>query len=312
MYPSPKVAFTAFLEKMRASSKHQLKTEDFLDVLEPFLANPERHRKHVSHILDAARGAARISEMQRFLKSNTMSTFQWFATLMYSRKIPSEIETWVKEIQELGDSLELENDPVDLGIDFLEFRDAETDPSWKKMDKKVRKSEIRISIRPQDGFRVNRVSLAVDFGDSQVQIIRATPENEIDLVERVTERGRSLTHSEGTTTDKSLSLAAKPLGFEAGIGFTDSRALNKQNTESIKETLKDLVARPKIICSGVGSDVRWDLYPTAQVLSGNRSFIAHLLIPSEVSWLTVTAQLTAELSSWGPSHMHDERKLKVE
>jgi hypothetical protein len=309
MYSSPNEAFTEFLTMMgRTSSKYQPSTEDFFHFLEPFLANPERHRKHVYTIIDAARAAAKIPVMQWPLKRNKMPSFQMLSTWWSIRKIPSLIEAWVKELQELKDTLELKQDPVDLHMDFLPFTAIETDPSWKDMNKGAMQSISKISVQPSDKFIVEKVSLHVDFGDSQVQVITATPESEIEILgERQTARGESLTQIEGNTTSGSLSIAAKSFG---SIGFTDSHTTNKKYAETASAIMKDSVNVPKVICSDVGSRVSWDLYSTPnQVLMGGFSFSVHLLVPFAVSELTVTAQLVAQLSSWGPSQKRYNRKL---
>jgi len=303
MYQNPYQSFDAFLDVIRdADPKTLPNIDESIDYLAPFMINPDKHSEHVKKLL-------RAFLVGEFLRSAQMMEKKTFFGRVLSRqislisdKLKEQYRVFVEEAERLGPILRDTVQPAELVVDILPVRAIETDPSYSAIGLGAVCTELKVGIRPTEGFNVQRISLDLDFGRSKgVQILYASPETEYEVIgEREIQSGVTDKTAISSTGKGEAKVGAKAFGYEARVNFVDSETQQTEYVQSASRTLRDRPTIPKVSCTDVGANVHWDLYQTpTQEPTGGLRFLCNLLVPRTERIISVEVILTACLSLWG-------------
>ncbi len=157
MTRTPLEAFNRFLEfvpDLRSAFLHT--SEEHYDLLDAFLTNPGKHRKHVRLISEVAHA---VELANRFpLLDPTKSLLRYFG---YKPKLPSQ---YFKELEGLKRHLLDEAQPCAFSFDLLPSRLVDTPSEWAS-SLQLLFLQARIAVYPLHGLVPEKISLSLTIKD---------------------------------------------------------------------------------------------------------------------------------------------------
>jgi hypothetical protein len=302
---TPLEAFTDFLTMYESVSSVsdilEQKSEDYYALLDPFLANPERHREHVRLIADAAT-TARIG--QALHATHLLGPMRLAAKLTGSSGALKEHQLQFRErLQTLRNGLVTEIEPGEFGFDILPSRLPDTPPEWARQGLRLHLIELRLGIVPHPGLEVESLNVRVEL-DAQdpTRITDALPGTESTEVGEyevgLATRGKFVRTG---TAEAGLQLGLAKSGVKLSAGASASVTSEHSTEQRASYTMTAKQFFQKVLSSAASRTALWQLQPTPeQAIAGTLPFYLTVLTPKQATTLPMKVRIETSMSNWGP------------
>lgn len=293
---TPLESFDRFLQLTPdLQTVYSVKRDEFLDLLDSFLANPGQHREHVRLISEAA-AAVWVLELMPYF-----NVTRWPLGLgrLFSRRMRWS-QDYLDKIARLKEELRSTAQPGQFDVDILPSRLVETPPEWKNYQ--LHLVEVRVAVHPSHNLVPDKVSvsLAAD-STAPIRFIDCLPSTEFaDQGEHevsVTSEGMFVRSGSLEATAK-VGVSTPTIGV--GLAGAGSLKAEAASTEASSYRFKFQSVSPKTISSAVAGQARWELLRTPnQIPVGGLKLAATVLAPASLDSCSLTARLEVDLAGWG-------------
>lgn len=305
---APAVAWRRFTEVVKtplATFDHS--RDDFLALLDPFLTNPERHRRHVEMITEAA-GAAQLAEVLRKLYGPTMPLFRRLMGKPNKRH-----REFLAKLAALEAELSASVQPGRINVDVLPTRTQTTHEDWLRQGKHLELIQLKIAVLPNEGFEPTRVSVVLSLADAGVRCVDhfpATEFKELGTQEiEVSDEGKFV-EATGEATKAGGQLGAHGAKLSGERAETKSTETTTATRESRRLTFTPTVR--KVISSAVRGEAEWTLLATHQDAPiGGLDFFASIMVEGEARVIPTTITVGARFEGWGDLRVEHAVEVSV-
>lgn len=283
-------------------------SEDLIALLDPFLTNPARHKRHVKMIVEASQ-ATRVGQMIRKLYG---PAYPLMRKLLRNRGM--------KQQRELRNKLEaLERDltetvqPADVAVDVLPLRSLDTPEDWVREGHRLRWLQIKAAVNPKHSLMPTSFSLRLQILSDGVRFADHYPHSEFEQVGTqeigFSEEGKFVTSRSGGAS-LGGSIGAGGLGLTAAASTSDSTEVSASKASSQKLTFTPTVR--KIQSSAVGNTASWQLLASDQSAPvGGLDFFVSLLVEEGTRVVQASISIDAAFDGWGPLRLDHAAQIKV-
>jgi hypothetical protein len=317
-YVSPREAFDAFLviqDRDDPSAALAEPPETYIAMLDPFLANPEKHREHARLLAGAFAQALVWRGVQAMREGPALFAFGSRALLRVGRRpIRRAQQRFRDRVAELRDELAETVAParVDLVI---------RDPTPLSQDRELMRRSARtfgtrclvaVSASERSGGRIfvpERFRLTLDVtGDERVTFL-GDPEPGTLWVE---DTSLETTERAMATDDRSSKAGGEVAVPHAPIKLSIERGHTSGREEEQSVTRRRSQQAVRCVASAVGHQASWDLYQTGDWTPvGGLTFSATLEVPQDAQSVTITAIAIVESVGWGPYRTEFTRSFEL-
>lgn len=309
----PLEAFNKFIELTRDLPSILSRSSDvYFSILDSFIENPTRHRRHVKTITLAIF----ITEFSKIIRQVPTGNFALrMAKNMLNKKFSEFQKRYLEELNELRDKIKSPNkiQPCDLSFDILPPRLLETPIEWIEKYQGYL-IEIRVAVYPEEEFIPESLSLRIEFlTDEEIKLLDSFP---------LTEFLNMGNYEIGLTNQgKFVNSHSKNSGLSIDIGKTPIKAaVNHRQIDKTEATLDQKYAYKfqyapkaiKIISSAVKNIARWQLLRTSdQILEGGFTFYTSVLIPNELKEFSLDVNIELSFENWGPFSIKKKENINL-
>jgi hypothetical protein len=302
---TPYEAFAEFTS--RASSMQGLfatTPDQYRELIDPFLANPEAHREHMDQILQA------FGASQMFQQPGMSMLVRPFLKL-----IPMRMSVWKRfhqRLESLKEKLLQEVQPGEYGIDILPSRRVDGPKEWRDQWD-VHLVEVRMSVYPAGNFVADRVALKLTLSDSSSRFIDCFPSTEFAEVGEyeigLTEEAK---FSRSAVAGLGGSLGYSGPGGKIGLEAKASTGAESSESRTVKQRYKFPAKILKLVSSAVGQTVRWEILRAPdEAPTGGLTFLATLMTPTGTASAKIAGSIEIELADWGRLTLPVEAEVKL-
>lgn len=292
---TPLEAFDRFLELTpNQGALYEVRREEYLELIDSFLANPAQHREHVRLVTEAA-AAAWLLEVMPWLNAK-----RWPFGLSKLAPRLNWSQSYLEKVERLKAELRASAQPGQFDIDLLPSRLVDTPTEWNSYQ--LHLIEVRVAVHPFHGLVPDKVSVSLDVhSDSTLRFIDCLPTTEFaDQGEHEVSVTREGKFVRSATLEASAKLGAAAAPLSVGIGSVGTLRSEAASTEATAYRFRYQSISPKTISSAVAGQARWELLRTpTQIPLGGLKLMATVLAPKNVEECTLGAKLEVHLTSWG-------------
>ncbi len=308
--PGPALAWQRFTE-LTVSPRYLLEqpSEAFVELLDPFLANPSRHRRHVRMIIQAFL-ATRASQALVALPWPMGTTAK-----RVFRKVGSEQSRELqKKLAALGEELTETVQPADVAIDILPVRELETPEEWTRKGLQLQLMEIKVGLTPRGATSPTGLAVRLRIEDQDAKFVDHYPRNEFEKVGTqevaLTEDGRFVS---STTDAANLGAAVGTHGAKVTAGVSSSESTEVSSGHSASQKLTFTPTVKKIQSYAVGRAASWQLLASdSSAPVGGSDFFVTLLVGGETRAIAVSVEIDAAFDDWGVLRLDHSAPIEVE
>lgn len=292
---TPLEAFDRFLELTpHQGALYEVKREEYLQLIDSFLANPAQHREHVRLITEAA-AAAWLLELMPWLNARRwpLGLSKFASRLHWS-------QSYLEKVERLKAELRASAQPGQFDIDLLPSRLVDTPTEWNNYQ--LHLIEVRVAVHPAHSLVPDKVSVSLDVhSDSTLRFIDCLPTTEFaDQGEHEVSVTREGKFVRSTTLEASAKLGASTPALSVGMSGAGTLKGEAASTQATAYRFRYQSVSPKTISSAVAGQARWELLRTpTQIPLGGLKLMATVLAPKSVQACTLGAKLEVHLSGWG-------------
>jgi len=278
--------------------------EEFLTYLNPFMTNPERHRRHVDMIVSAY-SAANFARTARRLMGPAFKPMRRMLRRYENRQL-------LEKLAELERSL-AEVQPGRVVVDVLPPRSLPAHPDYAAKGIRLEALEVKVAVLPNEGFDPTSLSVTAILHDEQARFSDHYPKNEFpELGPReisVSAEGKFLeSTSESSKLGSELGVSGAKVSAETSATVSTETTLTR--AQSFKQTYTPSVK--KVISHGVGQEAQWQVLATHRDLPvGGQDFWATVMVegPPRTIPLAIAAQV--RIKNWGDLRVTKDAGLNV-
>jgi hypothetical protein len=303
----PAQAFQRFYELIETEDLPfgEADRDDYLNLLRPFLVNPDRHEQHVRALVDAA-GAAQMNRLM-------------FAILPGKRLVRRVLRKQAKKLTErmlqryghLRGQLLAEVEPGELSFDMLPPRRPTAAAEWEA-NRRLWLLQAKLAVHPTAGFQPDSLSLRLEL-DPEAQLVAQLPTSEMSntgVHEVQLSNEGQFRVATSDTAKIGAGFSATPAKLTSELATSDTREVTLSASGSHKVTYTARVA--KVIASAVGNVARWEMLGTADERPvGGLDFYLTVLLPAEATRTSVKVSALVAFGGWGPLRLEYAKTLEL-
>jgi hypothetical protein len=298
-------AMQQFLEKMKpvilGDYISQYKSvddvfEDFFSLIEPFVANPQRHKVALKMIFDGYSAQMTMVQLRGLFSLTAM------AKKIRLTSFKPNFDA-IRKIESIRDDL------LASVVDVLPAREK----NEAAEEKKLIVFQVNVAVYPLPDFTPESLSVRLTALNEDIQFEDVNPASRIDAIGSyeigVTESG-SFTETNKETEKLAFKLDGQVAKVEGGIGGETSWSMDRSSQLAIKQSAS--TQAPLVISSALRNVARWELLRAPnQMLKGGSRFLATAFVPRELKTVTLDVRMRVELKNYGPHEISTTKQVEL-
>jgi len=276
--------------------------EDCFSLLEPFIANPQRHKEAVKALVEGFGAQAALVQLRDVMK---------LAMILRRLGFPKHVASLeaVQRIESIRDGLLESVHPGDFDLDILPPREKPEAIDGRRLIV----FQLNVAVYPLPDFPPDSLSIRLTAADDEIQFEDVNPASRIDAVGSyevgVTEGGK-FTETSKNAEKLAFKLDGQVAKIDGEIGAETSQAWERSNQVSLKQTAP--THAPLVISSALRNVARWELLRAPnQMLTGGSRFLATAFVPRDLKIVTLNVIMRVELRNYGLHEISASKQIRL-
>jgi hypothetical protein len=315
LYQTPAGAYTRFLELIRKSPAGRLEAtpDELMPLLEPFLANPERHWRQVSEIVRVIGYAHVFQTLYKFPAMRRLMAFSARLTQGHKGTMESAAPEFIARLRKLGSELTRELHAGETLVHVRPLRYLDTPAGYAGRPRHKHELAIQIAVEPMESDEPSFLDARLTVeGAPDVDIGEIAPTaayTSFTMEESVSaEQSRQSTLSGKLASEFELSATLAKTKVQAEAASSDMAAASR--SASRKRTYAD--TEQQVLARRSGRTVFWRIQRSrGPVDVGAVDLKAELLVPENVRTLQVRLDVAVDWEHAGRSPASLTKTLDV-
>jgi hypothetical protein len=283
--------------------------EDGFSFLEPFVANPQRHKEAIKMIMGGMGAQLILLELEDdslWLRRSLGKT--GFSLLGKIGFIRPNLEM-LRRVETVRDELLESVHPGEFGIDILPPREKDDAVQHAKLVV----FQVNVAVYPLPDFTPQSLSVRLTALNEEIQFEDVNPATRIDAVGSyeigVTESGK-FTETNKDTESLAFKLDGQVAKLESQTGNETSRSMERSSQLAMKRSAS--THAPLVISSALRNVARWELLRAPnQTLMGGSRFLATAFVPVETTMVTLDVRMRVDLEKYGPHEISLVKEVEL-